>query len=78
MDYLIAVFKVRSITYDFYNSLIAKGIKCSIVDTPKIQQSGCGISVRFNRKDLPTIQLILANFRRSFVGFYKTNNIVIK
>lgn len=69
---ILAVFRSRAQALDFLSLLRQSGIRCSAVNTPKEAGYGCGISVKFDGKDLFQAKSVLA--RRpysSFAGFLK-------
>lgn len=67
MNYYIAVFRARSHTINFANLLNSYKVPCQIINTPRKVNVSCGISVKFDYKDLSTVQQILS--RRSFDTF---------
>lgn len=71
MNFIIAVFSVRTHTHIFYNLLIKSGIKCTIIETPKQAKLSCGISVKFLVKDFAIVKKILNSSLSSFGGFFK-------
>lgn len=71
MNFIIAVFKVRSQTMAFYDKLKRQGVMVNIINTPKQAKVSCGISVRFPSKALPLAYATLENRFDSFVGFFE-------
>ena len=71
MNFIIAVFSVRTHTHLFYNLLIKSGIKCAIIETPKQANLSCGISVKFLGKDFAVVKKMLNSSLSSFSGFFK-------
>lgn len=71
MDYILAVFSVRSDTMQFFNLISRAGVNAVIIETPKALRVSCGISVKFAKKDFSKAKNILASARTSsFVRFY--------
>lgn len=71
MEYVLAVFSIRTDTVQFNRILNKNRINSTIVETPKAASSSCGISVKFSINDLPRAkQLLSASGTRSFVRFY--------
>lgn len=70
-DYIIAVFSLRTSTMQF-NSLLSKsGVKSLIIETPRAASASCGISVRFDTKNLQRAKEILEQSGiKNFVRFY--------
>ena len=75
MNYVISVFQSRNETLYFGNMLRQMGIFVSIINTPKEAGQACGISVRFDQRNLLAAKKLLASKPfRSFKGFYKITN----
>ena len=70
--YIVAVFRNRSYTYSFYNEMAKQGLKCYIVNTPRQNYVSCGISCKFNLKDLIIAKSIVEKYGKSFVGFFNS------
>ena len=74
MDYVLAVFSIRTDTVLFNKILQKNGVASSVVETPKFASASCGISVRFAYKDLAKAKSLLASSgTKSFVRFYLVN-----
>lgn len=71
MEYVIAVFSVRTQTIMFNNALQSNGIKSGIIDTPKQANLSCGISVKFLKRDFERVKRFLNRNFDSFKGFYE-------
>ena len=69
MDYIIAVYRSRSVSIRAYNFLLSNGITCALVSTPRNANVGCGLSVKFGRNDFPRVRQVLSN-AETFVGFF--------
>lgn len=69
MDYIIAVYRSRSVSIRAYNFLLSNGITCALVSTPRSANVGCGLSVKFGRNDLPRVRQVLSS-GETFVGFF--------
>lgn len=81
MEFMVAVFRARTQTLTFANLLKSYRIRCSVINTPRIINVSCGISVKFFPEDLNTVESILARRRfDSYGGIYRLkqvgNNIV--
>ena len=74
-EYIIAVFSLRTSTLQF-NSLLSKnGVRSLIIETPKSASASCGISVRFDTKNLGRArELLLHSDIKNFVRFYHVTN----
>lgn len=71
MEYVLAVFSVRTDTMQFNRVLKNNRINSTVVETPKSASASCGISVKFATKDLPQAKRLLAvSGTKSFVRFY--------
>ena len=75
MDYVLAVFSVRTDTMQFSNFLTKNKINNTVVETPKGASVSCGISVKFKFADFSSVKRLLPlSGTRSFVKFYMQNN----
>lgn len=74
MSYILAVFSVRTETMSFYNMLKRARINAMIVETPKIIQASCGISVKFIQADFLKVKNLMAlNYLKNSVRYYVLN-----
>lgn len=72
--FIIAVFSLRTSTMQFNNLLSKSGVKSVVIETPKSASASCGISVRFEPKDLQKAKTILENSGiKNFVRFYQVS-----
>lgn len=69
MDYIIAVYRSRSVSIRAYNFLLSNGVTCALVSTPRSANVGCGLSVKFGKNVLPHVREVLAS-GETFVGFF--------
>lgn len=67
MNYYIIVFRARSHTINFANVLRSYKVPCEIINTPRIVNVSCGISVKFFVQDLAIVEQIMS--RRNFDTF---------
>ncbi len=74
MEYVIAVFSVRTETLMFNQYLHRLGINSTVMNTPKQAHTSCGICVKFPAIMFNTVKRASLNGYRSFVGFYKVVN----
>ena len=65
--YYIIVFRARSHTINFCRILTSYNVSCEIINTPRILNISCGISIKFNPKDYTIVENILS--RRNFDTF---------
>ena len=71
MEYVLAVFSIRTDTIQFNRLLNKNRINSTVVETPKAASASCGISVKFALKDLPIARRILpTSGTKSFVRFF--------
>ncbi len=71
MEYGLVVFRARSETIAFANTLKSNGINVLIVSTPREISVSCGISVRFSPGYINLVKKIISNKRfNSFSGVY--------
>lgn len=74
MEYVLAVFTLRTDTMQFNSFLLRNRIKSTVVETPKSASASCGISVKFAYKDFAVVKRIMpASGTKSFVRFYLLN-----
>lgn len=64
---VIAVFRSRTETLNFASLLKSYKINCTIINTPKVINVACGISVKFSKYDENVAKNIIA--RRGFSTF---------
>ena len=69
MEYVIAVYRSRSVSIRAYNFLLSNGVTCALVSTPRSANVGCGLSVKFNRSVFPNVREVLSR-GETFVGFF--------
>lgn len=71
MEYILAIFTLRTDTM-YFNKLLNKNkIHSSVVETPKAASASCGLSVKLATKDLSSAKQILQKSGiLSFVRFY--------
>ena len=73
-EFIIAVFSLRTSTMQFNTLLGRNGVKSLIIETPKSASASCGISVRFDVKNLERAKEILQHSGiKNFVRFYRVN-----
>lgn len=70
-NYAIAAFRSRQAVFRFENRLRQLSIPCRIVSTPRAVSLGCGLSLRFERNDLPRALSALDDASRlNLIGFF--------
>ena len=71
-NFCIAAFRSRLQVMAFEEALKARGMKASIVPTPRAVALGCGLSVRFEEKDAPRVKALhQAMALGNLIGFYR-------
>ena len=70
MEYVIAVFSVRTETLMFNQDLHKLGVNSTVINTPKEAHTSCGICVKFPFHFFPTVKKASLNGYRSFIGFF--------
>ena len=73
MDYIIAVYRSRSVSIRAYNFLLSNGVTCALISTPRSANVGCGLSVKFSKDVFPSVRQALAR-GETFVGFFVVKN----
>ena len=73
MEYIIAVYRSRSVSIRAYNYLLSNGVTCALVSTPRSANVGCGLSVKLGRDVFPRVRQALAS-GETFVGFFVVKN----
>lgn len=72
MEFLVVVFRARTQTLTFANLLKSYGVNASIINTPRVINVSCGISVRINIYDKGVAQGIILRRRfDSYAGIYR-------
>ena len=70
-SYAIASFRSRQAVFRFESVLRQRGVSARIISTPRAVSLGCGLSLRFERADLPKA---MAAYRQepipNLIGFY--------
>ena len=69
MEYIIAVYRSRSVSIKAYNILLSKGITCALISTPRSANVGCGLSVKFGKAAFNSVRQLLSS-GETFVGFF--------
>ena len=71
-NFCIASFSSRLQVMAFEEALKERGMKASIVTTPRAVSLGCGLSVRFEEKDASRVKaLYQAMGLGNLIGFYR-------
>ena len=73
MEYVIAVYRSRNVSMRAYHFLLSQGVTCALVSTPRSANVGCGLSVKFNKADFPSVAAALSS-GETFVGFFLVKN----
>ena len=73
MEYIIAVYRSRSVSIRAYNFLLSNGVTCALISTPRSANVGCGLSVKFSKDVFPRVRQALSN-GETFVGFFVVRN----
>ena len=71
MEYVIAVFSVRTETLMFNQYLHRLGVNSTVMNTPKEAHTSCGICVKFPMVMFGLVKKASLVGYRSFVGFFK-------
>ncbi len=69
MEYVIAVYRSRSVSMRAYNFLLSRGVMCSLISTPRSANVGCGLSVKM-RVDAYRAYGTALSDAETFVGFF--------
>ena len=73
--FCLAVFSSRNETLYLAKILLANGYRAGVVNTPKDAGLACGISVKFEERNLPSIKMLISSKPfRSFVGLYRVKD----
>lgn len=76
MEFMVASFRARSQTITFYNILKSYRVPCQIINTPRVINVSCGISVRFSPYDLDKVESILSRRKfDAFAGIYRLKQV---
>lgn len=69
MDYVIAVYRSRTVSIRAYRFLQGHGVTCALISTPRAVGVGCGLSVKFSKDALPRLRDALSQ-GETFAGFF--------
>ena len=70
-NFCIAAFRSRLHVMAYERALTAAGVKASVVTTPRAVSIGCGLSVRFESRDLEKARLALRRVPQgNLIGLY--------
>lgn len=72
--FLFVAFRSRSAASIAYQKLCSAGVVCSLFSTPSATNLGCGLSIKFNQSDLPTVSA-LCNMGMSCAGFFRATKV---
>lgn len=64
MEYIIFVFRSRSDSVGFSEILAARGVRNTLINTPKEAKVGCGLSVEILKDDYGRAMRIIRSLRR--------------
>ena len=68
----IAAFRSRQQVTRFDAALRRAGIRSQVISTPRDVSIGCGLSVRFDLRDAPSVQQVYRHTRPgNLIGFYR-------
>lgn len=71
-NFCIAAFRSRLQVMAFEEALHKRGMKASIVTTPRAVALGCGLSVRFEEADFPRVRALYQVLGLgNLIGFYR-------
>lgn len=75
MTDILAVFRSRNQAVDFYSKLRTQNVKCTLINTPKTANVGCGLSVKFVMSGINKAKKIIKyNNYTAFFGFYSLDD----
>lgn len=73
---VLAVFRSRTQSMEFYNALKGHGITAQLVSAPKQANVGCALACKIPYSALPKAKgLLLIKKYSTFVGFFKVTSI---
>lgn len=73
--YCLAVFSSRNETLYLAKMLISNGYRASVINTPKEAGLACGISVKFEERNLSNVKMFISSKPfRSYAGIYRVRN----
>ncbi len=71
-QYVLIVLRSRTQAFNLNKTLLNNNIPCEIVNTPKEFATGCGFSVKVDKKYFDKAKNLCNNLNpQSFVGFYQ-------
>ena len=70
----IAAFRSRQQVMRFEAALRRAGVRAQVISTPRDVSVGCGLSVRYDLQDAPTVRQVYSNTRPgNLIGFYRVD-----
>jgi len=75
MTDILAIFRSRNQAVDFYSKLRSQNVRCTLINTPKSANVGCGLSVKMAFNGISKAKKII-NFNKysAFFGFYSIDD----
>lgn len=74
-QFLIAAFRSRQAVIRLEGQMKRAGARTQIVSTPRAVAIGCGLSVRFEEKDLPLVRNLCRMEQSTFLGIFRVENV---
>ena len=75
MTYVLAVFRSRNQAVDFYSKLRSQNVRCTLINTPKSANVGCGLSIKLDVVGLNKAKRIIKiSDYSAFFGFFSTDD----
>jgi len=70
MSFLFVAFSSRSYASHAYQKLLQSGVSCALFSTPTSANLGCGLSIRFNERDLFAVRQVCST-TNGCMGFFR-------
>lgn len=73
-DFGIVAYRSRTQVLQLEAALQRAGVGCSVINTPREVALGCGLSIRFELRDLDRVRGVVRQMRHSgLIGIYRVN-----
>jgi len=73
--FMIASFRSRQAVLRVDGQLRRMGVRTQIVSTPRAVAVGCGLSIRFDERDLNAVRRLSQAETSTYLGIYRVENV---
>ena len=73
--FMIASFRLRQAVLRVDGQLRRMGVRTQIVSTPRAVAVGCGLSIRFDERDMSAVRRLSQAETSTYLGIYRVENV---